>query len=109
MKNGIVLKTEIDKNQSGVSSSGKSIRAIIGSRYICEDDTPLLFHQTSNVSIGREVLFSKQLHKENYINVIVNPNKCSEYRMMIHEIGVKPEKKYEVPYGNKTINIIFLL
>lgn len=109
VENGIILKTEIEQNKSWVMLSGKSSRAIIHSRYICEDGSPLLFNQTSNVSIGREVMFSSQLKKENYIDVIVNPNKSSEYCMMIQEIGVKQEKKYEVPYGNKTISIILLL
>lgn len=109
VESGVVLETEIDKNESWVSSSENSIRAIIRSRYICEDGTSLLFNQANGVSIGREILFRRQLQKETHINVLVNPEKCSEYHMMIHEIGIKPEKKYEVPYGNKTINAILLL
>ncbi len=111
VRDGIVLKTEINHRLSRKTFSSNDTALQIFSFYLCEDGEKLTFSQTKSLNIMRQldIFIEKKLEQERYINVLVNPVKCSEYYIIVHEVGVKPEKKYEVPYGNKIVSIILLL
>lgn len=116
LKNGIALKTTIVQNLSWVVKGGNNPALRIYSYYICKEGTKLVFEQVKvhhpynkifyiNTTYGLE----KKLRKEEYITVIVNPEKCNEYEILIDEIGVEAEDKKEVLYAKKSGNIVFLI
>lgn len=110
VRNGIVLETEINQRLSRKTFSSDDTALQIFSFYICEDGDKITFNQTKSLNIVRQLDFfiEKKLEQESHIHVLVNPEKCSEYYTMVYEIGIEPEKKYEVPYGSKAVSIFFL-
>lgn len=128
VKNGIILKTTIDHNQSRAMITGFCNGLLIHSHYICENGTRLDFMQMKNYHVNSRLLdiprppflFEKKLKKEQYVNVLVNPveyntlyvntrgNPTSEYYILVSEIGMEPDKKTNVHYSNKTVNTILL-
>lgn len=110
VREGILLKTNINHRLSRKMLLGKSQALQIFSYYICDNGEKMTFSQTKKLNILKEfdILLENKLEQESYISVLVNPIKCSEYYILIQEIGVKPERKCEVLYGNKIVSIIFL-
>lgn len=114
VRNGIVLKATIDVTRSGTVLLGGNNGLRIYSYYESDNNEKLIFDQIKRLNIDRTFspliygAAEEILNKEGYVNVLVNPKKCSEYYIMFDEIGITSEKK-EAVYGKKYLTRIFYI